>query len=100
MDPANLCRVCKGRGQTRATETMMVKRAVPLTVVFKDGAKRKISMRTVYQGSGCPTCHGTGIAPVKATVVRIADKQRSKLETELAELLTKEIPSQSLKLAS
>jgi hypothetical protein len=57
------CQECKGRGQTRATETVMVKRAEPLSVKFRDGKARLISLRTIYLGSGCPVCHGTGIAP-------------------------------------
>jgi len=41
----------------------MVRRAEPLYVKFVDGPTRKISMRTIKQGSGCPACLGTGHQP-------------------------------------
>lgn len=56
-----VCSACKGQGQTHDTETITVERAEPLEVTFRDNAKRRISLRTIKQGSGCKDCLGTGI---------------------------------------
>jgi Ribonuclease G/E len=60
------CHVCKGRGYTRNTETVMLpgkefKPPLPAkSVTLRDGSKVRISLHTFKRGSGCPHCHGTG----------------------------------------
>jgi len=44
------CKVCNGRGQTKATETV---------AKFVDGI-----MQTIQRGSGCPRCLGRGVVEI------------------------------------
>lgn len=51
---AVICKTCNGRGYTNATRTEME------TYVEGKGKRKRKKLRTVAQGSGCPTCKGTG----------------------------------------
>lgn len=52
----NRCPTCNGKGYTKNTAT-----------VFSKG-------RTLKQGSGCPTCKGTGQIPVDEALKRLMEK--------------------------